>query len=539
MQYHYTRPQNAVQEKNESPEEFCDRVRRQSLRTIVSTSNKQEEIVVNQEAERRVVTTFIHGLRGVRPDPKKIKAIQDYPRSQTTRDIRSFIGLASHYQQHILNFADITRPLMRLTRKDIEFKWEDDQEEAFVTLKTKLSEKPLLIYPDFSVPFIVTTDESQEAVDAVLAQRINGEEKPVAYCSRQLNAAERNYSCTEIELLAVIFATKQFRCTIEKPKQKTKRYEDDDVWEPTPGCCEVNENTSPYNLRERNLPRVNEHESSCEDSDADGIETESSQNNETNEHLHCMLNEYSSRNPGTPVTGLELNKGAIFLKDRDILLTGQIECLPRRIFMDRGDPFHSLSEMKFKERFRLSKKSVLHIVEELNDRKTMRAKSSLLLEDSDDSVCDPDYVYDYKTDSSSDEIIGSSPKKGNKAREVKEKHATVHTSDNNVSVSENGELTGSNASCPKEKKRIKQRRKGMLVKHLRSIEHTTEEEINIAPRGRQRAFTSITLQHKYQESRPIDPAKDKDVKSLIFKDGDSTKKSAETNHLHYLTLMNQ
>ena len=88
----------------------------------------------------------------------------------------------------------------------------DEQEKAFQELKDILSTEPLLIYPDFSQPFIVTCDASNTAVGAVLSQLRDGEGKPIACCSRQLNSAERNYSCTERELLAVIFATKQFRC---------------------------------------------------------------------------------------------------------------------------------------------------------------------------------------------------------------------------------------------------------------------------------------------------------------------------------------
>jgi len=79
-------------------------------------------------------------------------------------------------------------------------------------LKRNLSTKPLLIYPDFSQPFIVACDASTKAIGAVLSQVRNGEERPVAYCSRQLNSAESKYSVTELELLAFLFATKQFRC---------------------------------------------------------------------------------------------------------------------------------------------------------------------------------------------------------------------------------------------------------------------------------------------------------------------------------------
>jgi hypothetical protein len=79
-------------------------------------------------------------------------------------------------------------------------------------LKKSLSTEPLLIYPDFSQPFIVACDASTKAVGAVLSQVRNGEERPVAYCSRQLNTADSKYSVTELELLAFLFATKQFRC---------------------------------------------------------------------------------------------------------------------------------------------------------------------------------------------------------------------------------------------------------------------------------------------------------------------------------------
>jgi hypothetical protein len=75
-----------------------------------------------------------------------------------------------------------------------------------------LSTEPLLIYPDFSQPFIVACDASTKAVGAVLSQMREGEERPIAYCSRQLNSAESKYSATELELSAFLFATKQFRC---------------------------------------------------------------------------------------------------------------------------------------------------------------------------------------------------------------------------------------------------------------------------------------------------------------------------------------
>jgi hypothetical protein len=99
-----------------------------------------------------------------------------------------------------------------LTKKDVPFEWTNEHQQAFDILKRILSPEPLLIYPDFSQPFIVACDDSTKAIGVILSQLRNGEERPIAYCSRQLNSAESKHSVTELELLAFIFATKQFRC---------------------------------------------------------------------------------------------------------------------------------------------------------------------------------------------------------------------------------------------------------------------------------------------------------------------------------------
>jgi hypothetical protein len=149
---------------------------------------------------------------GIKPDPRKVRAIEQYPTPQTVRDVRAFIGLAGYYRRHVRNFAEIAKPLTTVTKKEVPFKWTVEQQQAFDKLKQILSTEPLLIYPDFSQPFTVACDASTKAVGAVLSQMRNGEDRPIAYCSRQLNSAESKYSITELELLALIFATKQFRC---------------------------------------------------------------------------------------------------------------------------------------------------------------------------------------------------------------------------------------------------------------------------------------------------------------------------------------
>ena len=149
---------------------------------------------------------------GIRPDPKKIRAIEEYPAPKTIKEIAAFVGLAGYYKRHVRNFAELVKPLTNLTRKDVPFECTKEHQNDFKKLKRSLRTEPLLIYPDFTQPFIVACDASTKAIGAVLSQLKEGQEKPVAYCSTQLNLAVSKHSTTELELLAFLFAVKQFRC---------------------------------------------------------------------------------------------------------------------------------------------------------------------------------------------------------------------------------------------------------------------------------------------------------------------------------------
>jgi len=91
-------------------------------------------------------------------------------------------------------FAEAAKPLTKLTRKGREFVWGPIHQEAFDALKLKLYTIPILAFPSFDLPFILTTAASKVAVAAILSQVQNGLERPVAYASRQLNKAEQAYS---------------------------------------------------------------------------------------------------------------------------------------------------------------------------------------------------------------------------------------------------------------------------------------------------------------------------------------------------------
>ena len=95
-----------------------------------------------------------------------------------------------------------------MTRKDQKFEWGPSQREAFEGLKDKFSSTPILAYPNFELPFILTTDASKLAVAAFLSQVQDGVERPIAYASRQMNKAEQAYRASESEMLALVWAKK-------------------------------------------------------------------------------------------------------------------------------------------------------------------------------------------------------------------------------------------------------------------------------------------------------------------------------------------
>ena len=121
------------------------------------------------------------------------------------------MGLSNYYRCFIPSYAAIAEPLHHLLRKNAKaFHWTSECEDSFNTLKTKLTTPPVLAFPQFKTPFIVATDASDHAIGGVLSQVQDGRERVIAYWSRQLQKAERNYSTIEREALAVVGAVKEF-----------------------------------------------------------------------------------------------------------------------------------------------------------------------------------------------------------------------------------------------------------------------------------------------------------------------------------------
>lgn len=148
---------------------------------------------------------------GVKPDPTKIKAIVNYPRPRNQKELRSFLGLSNYYRKFIINYSKIAQPLNNLLKKNTDFNWGDKHEESFNILKERITNPPVLIYPDVKEPYVLTTDASGYAIGAILSQGPIGQDLPISYASRTLNQAEMRYSTIERELLAIVWACKHYR----------------------------------------------------------------------------------------------------------------------------------------------------------------------------------------------------------------------------------------------------------------------------------------------------------------------------------------
>lgn len=146
---------------------------------------------------------------GVKVDQNKIKAMTEWPQPTNITELRGFLGLTSYYRKFVKDYGTLAKPLTNLLKKG-KFEWVPAAEEAFNRLKRAMTTTPTLALPDFNVPFIIQTDASGDGIGAVLSQ--NG--RPIAYMSRSLGVAKRNWSTYAREMLAIVVAIRTWRTYI-------------------------------------------------------------------------------------------------------------------------------------------------------------------------------------------------------------------------------------------------------------------------------------------------------------------------------------
>ena len=158
---------------------------------------------------------FVIDHRGLRVDPEKISCIMDYPTPKTVKDIRRFIGMAGYYRRFVPNFSQLSAPLTDLIKSKGKIGWTEKADKAFNELKSRLIETPILTAPNWEKLFTIHVDASDFALGAVITQGEKEEEKPIAYMSKKLVGAQRRYTTTEKECLAILTAIEHFRGYIE------------------------------------------------------------------------------------------------------------------------------------------------------------------------------------------------------------------------------------------------------------------------------------------------------------------------------------
>lgn len=174
---------------------------------------------------RKEITFLGHDIvagQGIKPSQKKVDAISSWPIPKTVQDVRKFMGLCQYYSTYMPNFAAVAACITDLTKgvgpKNRKIDWSDACQKAFDTIKSLITSAPVLLMPDMSRPFRIECDASDYAVGAVLLQqdpKCDDAWKPVAFISKKLSDAERNYPTQERELLAILFACKTWRCFVE------------------------------------------------------------------------------------------------------------------------------------------------------------------------------------------------------------------------------------------------------------------------------------------------------------------------------------
>ncbi|GJY27373.1 reverse transcriptase domain-containing protein [Tanacetum coccineum] len=148
---------------------------------------------------------------GIEVDKAKVDVIAKLPHPTTVKGIRSFLGHAGFYRRFIQDFSKIARPMTHLLEKETPFIFSKECIEAFETLKMKLTQAPILVAPDWDLPFEIMCDASDFAVGAVLGQRKTKHFQPIHYASKTMTEAQAHYTTTEKELLAVVYAFEKFR----------------------------------------------------------------------------------------------------------------------------------------------------------------------------------------------------------------------------------------------------------------------------------------------------------------------------------------
>ena len=189
----------------------------EKLKTVLHVAS-EHRLLVNWSKCRFLQTRieylgYIVEGGNIQPSECKTRAVANLPEPQSAKDVQSFLGLAGYFRKFVPRYSDIARPLSDLLRKDVPFRFESREREAFGSLKVALSEKPVLKLYRVGAETQLHTNACSVAYGAILMQRDSGDNvfHPVYYSSGKISPAEEKYTSYELEVLAIAKALKKFR----------------------------------------------------------------------------------------------------------------------------------------------------------------------------------------------------------------------------------------------------------------------------------------------------------------------------------------
>lgn len=148
---------------------------------------------------------------GIELDDKKLEVVREWPVPTNVHELRSFLGMANFFRRSVRRYAHIAAPLHSLTSSKAVWNWQEPQQIAFEALKRALTSAPVIAIPDTNLPYTVYTDASDQQCGAVLTQDHGRGPQVIAFESRTLLPAERNYSVQDKEMLCIVHACRLWR----------------------------------------------------------------------------------------------------------------------------------------------------------------------------------------------------------------------------------------------------------------------------------------------------------------------------------------
>ncbi|VDI15716.1 Hypothetical predicted protein [Mytilus galloprovincialis] len=188
--------------------------------TKLDLNQAYQQIELDEDSKRYVTINTHKGLfrsnklpYGVASSPveSKVEAIDKAPSPANVTELKAYLGMLNYYNRFLANLSHLLKPLHVLLQKDTKWSWDKEQEKAFIESKQLLKSASVLVHFESKKKLILACDASQYGLGAVLSHKMDdGSDKPIAYTSRTLTSAEKNYSVLEKESLAIIFGIKKF-----------------------------------------------------------------------------------------------------------------------------------------------------------------------------------------------------------------------------------------------------------------------------------------------------------------------------------------